>query len=81
MTQNNGPESREDSLTRLVLDLNVEKKLFKTIINCMADGVMLTDKNLIVTHHNPALMRLLGRPREVKAPFFGHKDHRSCSFD
>jgi two-component system phosphate regulon sensor histidine kinase PhoR len=69
VTQKNGPESREDSLTRLLLDLNVEKKLFKTMINCMADGVMLTDKNLIVTHHNPALMRLLGRPWEVKAPF------------
>ena len=67
--QNNGRESHEDNLTRLLLDLNVEKKLFKTMINCMADGVMLTDQNLIVTHHNPALMRLLGRPWEVKGRF------------
>jgi two-component system phosphate regulon sensor histidine kinase PhoR len=66
---NMGPESHEDSLTRLLLDLNVEKKRFKTMINCMADGVMLTDENLVVTHHNPALMRLLGRPWEVKGPF------------
>jgi two-component system phosphate regulon sensor histidine kinase PhoR len=65
----NGRETHEDSLTRLLLDLNVEKKRFKTMINCMADGVMLTDNNLVVTHHNPALMRLLGRPWEIKGPF------------
>jgi two-component system, OmpR family, phosphate regulon sensor histidine kinase PhoR len=64
-----GKGSHEDSLTRLLLDLNVEKKLFKTMVNCMADGVMLTDKNLVVTHYNPALMRLLGRPWEIKGPF------------
>ena len=69
VTLSKGPESHEDSLTRLLLELNVEKKRFKTMINCMADGVMLTDKNLVVTHHNPALMRLLGRPWEVKGPF------------
>ena len=69
VTLKDRPESPEDSLTRLLLDLNVEKKRFKTMINCMADGVMLTDPNLFVTHHNPALMRLLGRPWEAKGPF------------
>ena len=40
-------------------DLDLEKSRLKTIINCMANGVMVTNRNLEVVLHNPAFMRLL----------------------
>ena len=67
--QENSSKPPQNNIMRLLFDLNMEKKRFKTMISCMADGVMLTDKNLIVTHHNPALMRLLERPWGEKCPF------------
>jgi two-component system phosphate regulon sensor histidine kinase PhoR len=67
--QENGLRPPQDNIKRLLFDLNMEKKRFKTMINCMANGVMLTDKDLTVTHHNPALMRLLERPWGEKRPF------------
>jgi signal transduction histidine kinase len=41
----------------------------KTIINCMANGVMVTNRNMEVVLHNPALMRLLGIRHDATDPF------------
>ena len=49
---------------RNLYDLDLEKSRLKTIINCMANGVLVTNRNLEVVLHNPALMRLL----EIGAP-------------
>jgi signal transduction histidine kinase len=44
---------------RNLYDLDLEKSRLKTIINCMANGVLVTNRNLEVVLRNPALMRLL----------------------
>ncbi|MFC1824413.1 response regulator [Thermodesulfobacteriota bacterium] len=49
-------------------DLNLEKSRLKTIINCMANGVMVNNRNLEVVLHNPALMRLLEISEKVENP-------------
>jgi signal transduction histidine kinase len=49
-------------------DLNLEKSRLKTIINCMANGVMVNNRNLEVVLHNPALMRLLEISEEFENP-------------
>ncbi|MFH1491183.1 MAG: hybrid sensor histidine kinase/response regulator [Pseudomonadota bacterium] len=49
---------REENVRNLY-DLNLEKSRLKTIINCMANGVMVTNRSHEVVLHNPALMRLL----------------------
>lgn len=48
-------EEREKNL----YDLRTEKSRIRTIINCMADGVLVTNRGLDVVLHNPALTRLL----------------------
>jgi len=48
-------EERERNL----YDLGLEKSRLKTIIHCMGNGVLVTNRNLEVVLHNPALMRLL----------------------
>ncbi len=53
---------------RNLYDLNVEKSRLKTIINCMANGVMVTNRNLEVVLHNPALMRLMEIVRTQDGP-------------
>jgi two-component system phosphate regulon sensor histidine kinase PhoR len=53
---------------RNLYDLNLEKSRLKTIINCMANGVMVTNRNLEVVLHNPALMRLMEINGKPKAP-------------
>jgi two-component system, OmpR family, phosphate regulon sensor histidine kinase PhoR len=54
----------QEETVRNLLDLSTEKKRLETIISCMANGIMVTNKNLEVVLHNPALLRLL----EVTAP-------------
>lgn len=58
----------EQENIRNLYDLNLEKSRLKTIINCMANGVMVTNRNLEVVLHNPALMRLLEIPQKQKGP-------------
>jgi len=53
---------------RNLYDLNLEKSRLKTIINRMANGVMVTNRNLEVVLHNPALMRLMEITEKPKAP-------------
>jgi signal transduction histidine kinase/ActR/RegA family two-component response regulator len=59
----------QDELIRTLFDFNTEKKRLKTIINCLANGVMVTNENLEVILHNPALMRLLGISERMQNPF------------
>ena len=59
----------QDELIRTLFDFNTEKKRLKTIINGLANGVMLTNQNLEVIIHNPSLMRLLEISERAKNPF------------
>jgi len=54
----------QEETVQNLLDLSTEKKRLETIISCIANGIMVTNKNLEVVLHNPALLRLL----EVTAP-------------
>jgi len=58
----------EEENIRNLYDLDLEKSRLKTIINCMANGVMVTNRNLEVVLHNPALMKLLEITGEVQNP-------------
>ncbi len=53
---------------RNLYDLNLEKSRLRTIINCMANGVMVTNRNLEVVLNNPALMRLMEISEKPKNP-------------
>jgi len=52
-------DALKEETMRNLYDLNLEKSRLKTIINQMANGVMVTNRNLEVVLHNPALMRLM----------------------
>ncbi len=58
----------EQENIRNLYDLNLEKSRLKTIINYMGNGVMVTNRNLEVVLHNPALMRLMEISEEVENP-------------
>jgi two-component system phosphate regulon sensor histidine kinase PhoR len=58
-----------DMIIRILHDLNAEKKRLKTIINCMANGVLVTNRNLEVVLHNPAVMRLMEMSGRLTNPF------------
>jgi two-component system phosphate regulon sensor histidine kinase PhoR len=58
----------QEEIIKTLFDLNTEKKRLKTIINCMANGVMVNNSNLEVILHNPALIRLMGISEEIKNP-------------
>jgi len=53
---------------RNLYDLNLEKSRLRTIVHCLANGVMVTNRNLEVVLHNPALCRLLKLPMDFKTP-------------
>ena len=52
---------------RNLYDLAVEQSRLKTIVNCMAEGVLVTNRDLEVVLYNPALMRLF-RSLEPERP-------------
>jgi two-component system, OmpR family, phosphate regulon sensor histidine kinase PhoR len=58
----------QDEIVQNLLELNTEKKRLETIFNCIADGIMVTNKNLEIVLHNPALSRLLELSRPIEAP-------------
>jgi two-component system phosphate regulon sensor histidine kinase PhoR len=58
----------QEETVRNLLELNTEKKKLETIIHCLANGVMVTNKNMEVILHNPALLRLLGISEEIQNP-------------
>ena len=49
----------EEERAKNLYDLALEKSRVTTIIHCMGNGVMVTNRKLEVVLHNPALMRLL----------------------
>lgn len=53
---------------RNLYDLSLEKSRLMTIINCMADGVMVTNRNMEIVLHNPALERLLEIEGDIESP-------------
>ncbi|MBW1916049.1 MAG: response regulator, partial [Deltaproteobacteria bacterium] len=58
----------QEQNVRNLYDLNLEKSRLKTIINCMANGVMVTNRNMEIVLHNPALMRLLEISEKIDNP-------------
>jgi two-component system, OmpR family, phosphate regulon sensor histidine kinase PhoR len=62
----------QEETVRNLLELSTEKKRLETIISCMANGIMVTNKNLEVVLHNPALLRLLEVPAPLANPFPAH---------
>ena len=58
---------KEENIRNLY-DLDLEKSRLKTIINRMANGVMVTNRNLEVVLHNPALMRLMEISTQPEGP-------------
>lgn len=52
----------QEETVQNLLALSTEKKRLETIISCMANGIMVTNRNLEVVLHNPALLRLLDVP-------------------
>ncbi|RJR22478.1 MAG: response regulator [Desulfobacteraceae bacterium] len=58
----------EEENVKNLYDLRLEKSRLKTIINCMANGVMVTNRNLEVVLHNPALLRILNITKELNEP-------------
>lgn len=58
----------EEENIRNLYDLTLEKSRMKTIINCMANGVMVTNRNMEIVLYNPALMRLLEITEHVDSP-------------
>ncbi|MHB1132320.1 MAG: sensor histidine kinase [Chloroflexota bacterium] len=45
---------------RQLLEIATEQSRLRTIINCMQDGVLVTNRDDVVVLYNPAAMRLLG---------------------
>lgn len=58
----------EEENIKNLYDLNLEKSRLKTIINYMANGVMVTNRNMEVVLYNPALMRLLEIEEKIDNP-------------
>jgi sensor histidine kinase regulating citrate/malate metabolism len=58
----------ESETIRALLDFNTEKKRVQAIIEGIGNGVMVTNEDLEVILHNPALMQLLELRDEIKAP-------------
>ncbi|MCE5335485.1 MAG: response regulator [Desulfobacteraceae bacterium] len=50
----------QEEQARNLYDLTMEKSRIRTIVNCMADGVLVTNRELEVVLHNPAVMSLMG---------------------
>jgi two-component system, OmpR family, phosphate regulon sensor histidine kinase PhoR len=70
----------QEEIVRNLLDLNTQKNRLETIFNCMADGIMVTDKNLQIVLHNPALWRLLDLPGPADASLFAGEIIEDPSF-
>ncbi|MBN2033022.1 MAG: response regulator [Deltaproteobacteria bacterium] len=58
----------QEETVRNLLELNTEKKRLETIIQCLANGVMVTNKELEVTLYNRALLQLLDLPEKIQKP-------------
>lgn len=58
----------QEEQTRNLYTLAMEQSRMHTIVNCMADGVLVTNRNLEVVLCNPTFMRLLGPVPSLPPP-------------
>jgi two-component system, OmpR family, phosphate regulon sensor histidine kinase PhoR len=58
----------QEAQAQNLYDLAMEKSRIRSIINCMADGVLVTNRELEMVLHNPALARLLELPASLEEP-------------
>jgi two-component system, OmpR family, phosphate regulon sensor histidine kinase PhoR len=58
----------QEENVRNLYDLHLEKSRLLTMINCMANGVMVTNRNMEVVLHNPVLMQLLDIKDKLDTP-------------
>ena len=58
----------EEQNARNLYDLALEKSRLKTIMNRMATGILVTNRNLEVVLHNPALLRLMNISDPLNGP-------------
>lgn len=58
----------EEARARNLYDLSAERSRTRTIINCIADGVMVTNRDLEIVLHNPALIRQFEFAKPLEEP-------------
>jgi signal transduction histidine kinase/FixJ family two-component response regulator len=58
----------QEESARNLYGLHMEQSRLRTIIECMGHGVMVTNGHLELVLHNPAFMRLMEIPGEVRNP-------------
>ncbi|MGO9376555.1 MAG: response regulator, partial [Syntrophobacteraceae bacterium] len=58
----------QQAQARNLHDLSMERSRTRTIINCMADGVLVTNRDLEIVLHNPALLRLFEFSKPLEEP-------------
>jgi signal transduction histidine kinase len=58
----------QEERARNLYDLSVEKSRITTIIDCMADGVLVTNRDLEMVLCNPALMKLFDLQPSISGP-------------
>jgi PAS domain S-box-containing protein len=51
-----------------MLELATEKSQFRTVIDCMADGVMVCNAEQVLVLYNPAALKVLSRARTIQTP-------------
>jgi signal transduction histidine kinase len=66
-------QNLQEEKVKNLYDLYLEKSRLRTIINCMANGVMVNNRNLEVVLHNPALMKLLEISEKKENPIPIHE--------
>ncbi len=52
--------SKSVKMTRTLQDIATEKTRFKTLVNYLTGGILVTDKSKNIVLYNPALLRMLG---------------------
>ena len=69
----------QEEQARNLYTLAMEQSRMHTIVNCMADGVLVTNRNLEVVLVNPSFMRLLGvnGPLPQPGPLKAYLDYQS----
>ena len=58
----------QEEQARNLYTLAMEQSRMHTIVNCMADGVMVTNRNLEIVLWNPTFLRLMGLAPSVPPP-------------
>jgi len=58
----------QEEIVQNLLDLNTEKKRLETIFSCIANGIMVINRNLEIVLHNPALSQLLDLRDPIQVP-------------